>query len=410
MRVRVGAVILLVVMCLCPIAKTEEIQDKTKELTTIKKEIEEKRRKIKEAAKEEKSILSQISEMDKKLSGKEKEIVSIGYEINETDGDIKQLEFAVAEVKGRIASKRKEIEKRLVALYRLGGAGYLPVLFSAADAGDVRRRGRYLSAVIYSDRALFDSFAADLADLERSMEALKAEKGALVLLRENADKKTLDLLREKERRTAYLSGIREKKSSYEQALTELETAQKKLSVLIDQLLQERERKEREAREKAEKENKKANKTETVPVKEHTSVPAGGYFDGLKGKLPRPAAGTVITKYGKGKDPKYDNPVYNKGIEIKAPLGSPIISVADGQVVYSDYFTGYGNLVIIDHGDGYYTVYAHAETLTKKVGDKVKANEKIGTVGDTGSLKGPTLYFEVRHHGNTADPEQWLAAR
>jgi murein hydrolase activator len=409
MRLWVGAVVLLIVMSCAPVVRAEEIQDKTKELTTIKKEIEEKRRKIKEATKEEKSILTQLSEMDRKLSGKEKEIVSIGNEIDATDENIKQLEFAVAEIKGRIASKQKEIEKRLVALYKLGEAGYLPVLFSAADANDVRRRGKYLSAVIGSDRALFDSFTADLDELERSMQELKATKGALVLLRENADKKTLDLLREKERRTAYLSGIREKKSSYEQALTELETAQRKLSLLIEQLQQEKERREREAREKAEKENKE-NKEKTVPAKEHTSVPAGGYFAGLKGRLPIPAGGTIITKYGKGKDPKYDNPVYNKGIEIKAPLGSPIISVADGQIVYSDYFMGYGNLIIIDHGDGYYTVYAHAKTLAKKVGDKVKANERIGTVGDTGSLKGPTLYFEIRYHGTTADPELWLAAK
>lgn len=406
MRIRVGAVIVLVVMSLGPFGAAEEIQEKTKELTTIKKEIEEKRRKIKEAVKEEKSILTQLSEMDKKLTGKEKEIMTISTEIEATDGDIKQLEFAVAEVRGRIASKRAEIEKRLVALYKLGGTGYLPVLFSATDGDDARRRGKYLSAVIYSDRALFKSFAADLADLERSMQELKAMKDSLVLLKANADKKTLDLLREKERRAAYLSGIREKKSSYERALVELETAQQKLTSLIQMLQAEKERKEREereAREKAAKENK-------VPPKEHTSAPSGGYFVGLKGKLPYPASGTIITKYGKGKDPKFDNPVYNKGIEIKAPSGSTIVSVADGKIVYSDYFTGYGNLIIIDHGDSYYTVYAHAKSLAKKVGDKVKAHEKIGTVGDTGSLKGPTLYFEIRHHGNTADPEQWLAAK
>ncbi len=403
MWIRVGAVVLFILMFLGPIGKTQEIQEKSNELTTLKKEIEEKRRKIKEASKEEKSILSQISEMDKKLSGKEKEIVSIGHEIEATDGDIKQLEFAVAEVKGGIASKRKDIEKRLVALYKLGETGYLPVLFSATSTDDVRRRGKYLSAVIYSDRALFDSFAADLKELERSMQDLRDKQNSLTLLKESVDKKTLDLLREKERRTAYLAGIREKKSSYEQALTELETAQRKLSSLIEKLQQEKERKEREALERAKKENK-------VPPKEYTSAPAGGYFVALKGKLPYPTSGAVITKYGKGKDPKYDNPVYNKGIEIKAPVGSPIISVADGKIVYSDYFVGYGNLIIVDHGDSYYTVYAHAKTLSKKVGDKAKANEKIGTVGDTGSLKGPTLYFEIRHHGNTADPELWLAAK
>jgi septal ring factor EnvC (AmiA/AmiB activator) len=403
MRAWVGAFGLLVVMCLCLVVRAEEIQDKTKELTTIKKEIEEKRRKIKEASKEEKSILTQISEMDKKLAGKEKELFSIGREIETTDTDIERIESGITDVKGRLALKRKEIEKRLVALYKLGGSGYLPVLFSATSSEDIKRRGKYLSAVIHSDRVLFSSFAADLDDLERSVSDLKSTRSTLALLKETADKKTGDLLREKDRRSTYLTGIREKKSSYEQALLELETAERKLSSLIDKLLKEKEEKERAAREQAKKENK-------TPAKGHTSTPSGGNFVGLKGKLPYPTSGTIITKYGKGKDPKYDNPVYNKGIEIKAPEGSPITSVADGEVVYSDYFAGYGNLVIIDHGDSYYTVYAHARNLLKKVGDKVKAREKIGTVGDTGSLKGPTLYFEIRHHGNTADPELWLAAK
>ncbi len=403
MRVWVGAVGLLVVMSLCWVARAQDIQDKTKELTTIKKEIEEKRRKIKEASKEEKSILSQISDMDKKLAGKEKELDSIGREMASADTDIKRLEDSITQVKGRLALKRGEIEKRVVALYKLGGSGYLPVLFSATSSDDIKRRSKYLSAVIDSDRVLFSSFGADLDDLERSVYDLKSKRSTLALLKENADRKASDLAREKQRRTTYLSGIREKKSSYEQTLLELQTAEKKLSSLIDKLLREKEQREREAQEKAKKENK-------TPVKGHTSAPSGGAFVGLKGKLPYPTSGTIITKYGKGKDPKYDNPVYNKGIEIKAPEGSPITSVAEGEVVYSDYFAGYGNLIIIDHGDGYYTVYAHAKSLLKKVGDKVKAREKIGTVGDTGSLKGPTLYFEIRHHGNTADPELWLAAK
>ncbi len=137
---------------------------------------------------------------------------------------------------------------------------------------------------------------------------------------------------------------------------------------------------------------------------------GGYFAGLRGRLPYPASGAIITKYGRGRDPKYDNPIYNKGIEIQAPTGSPIIAVADGQVIYADYFSGYGNLIIIDHGDNYYTVYAHAKDLLKKVGDRVASREKIATVGDTGSLKGAMLYFEVRHHGDTTDPENWLARK
>jgi septal ring factor EnvC (AmiA/AmiB activator) len=121
----------------------------------------------------------------------------------------------------------------------------------------------------------------------------------------------------------------------------------------------------------------------------------------------PVKGRVISNYGTYVEPQSGATNFRKGIEIQAERGAPISAVFSGQIVYADWLKGYGNVIIITHGDNFYTVYAHAEDLFRKKGDNVEADDVIATVGDTGSMSGPTLYFEIRHHGNTEDPLKWI---
>jgi septal ring factor EnvC (AmiA/AmiB activator) len=99
--------------------------------------------------------------------------------------------------------------------------------------------------------------------------------------------------------------------------------------------------------------------------------------------------------------------FQKGIDIKAGKGQPVRAVRMGKVIFSGWFKGYGNMMIIDHGDHYHTLYAHAEELFKAKGEYVEAGEVIATVGDTGSMKGPGLHFEIRHHGKAVNPMKWI---
>ncbi len=372
---------------------SQEIKDKQNELSGIKKKIDEEKRKIEETKKAEKTILGELSGIDLQLGDNEKELKILIYEIDNTDSEIKALDAKIKELEVMIEDMSILIEKRLVALYKLGGAGYAPVLFSAENYSDIKRRGKYLSVIIESDRELFISYKTNVSALSNNLGELKKKKSELSLLKEGVARKKLQIEKEKVKRKKYLDDVKGKRSSYEAALGELEEAKGRLTALIEKLIKEREERERIEREK---------------TTGHTSPPASGAFFALKGKLPYPTAGSVITKYGKGEDPKYKNPIFNKGIEIKAPEGTKFFAVFAGEVIYVDYFQGYGNMIIVDHGDSYYTIYAHAREIFKEVGDKVVAKEVIGTVGDSGSLKGPCLYFEIRHHGNTTDPETWLA--
>jgi len=137
------------------------------------------------------------------------------------------------------------------------------------------------------------------------------------------------------------------------------------------------------------------------------APTGAGFAALRGRLSWPADGRVVAEYGPQVNPRFGTKTFRNGIDIEATEGSNIAAVFPGHVVYTGWFRGYGNLIIVDHGGEYYTVYAHAADIRVTEGDEVKQGQLIGTVGDTGSLQGPRLYFEVRHEGKPQDPAQWL---
>jgi septal ring factor EnvC (AmiA/AmiB activator) len=121
----------------------------------------------------------------------------------------------------------------------------------------------------------------------------------------------------------------------------------------------------------------------------------------------PVKGTIVSTFGPYRNEAFGVMNFQSGIDIQADRGEPIRSVYRGRVIFSSWFKGYGNMVIIDHGEHYYTLYAHAEELFKKKGDRVHADEVIATVGNSGPLGVSGLHFEVRHHGKPVDPMTWL---
>lgn len=131
------------------------------------------------------------------------------------------------------------------------------------------------------------------------------------------------------------------------------------------------------------------------------------FSLQKGRLMPPVPGKIISRFGIRQTGDYKSFTFQSGIDIRGEQGEPVRSVFKGNVVYAQWLKGYGNMVIIDHGENYYTLYAHLHEMFRKTGDAVDTGEVIATVGDTGSLKGVRLHFELRHHGKPVDPLEWL---
>ncbi|MFQ5543500.1 MAG: murein hydrolase activator EnvC family protein, partial [Nitrospiria bacterium] len=140
------------------------------------------------------------------------------------------------------------------------------------------------------------------------------------------------------------------------------------------------------------------------------VSGTGKFSKERGRLEWPKGGKVASLFGRQKHPKFDTMIYRKGIEIAPSRGSEVRSVYDGTIVYADWFRGYGLVIIIDHGENYYSLYAHLNKVLVSVGDMVKKERMIGEVGKTGLSRDPKLYFEIRHEGEPVNPLVWLQKR
>lgn len=131
------------------------------------------------------------------------------------------------------------------------------------------------------------------------------------------------------------------------------------------------------------------------------------FSDFKGLLNMPVEGNIINLFGPYRNTQFNVTNFRNGIDIKTDKGEPVRAVYTGRIMYASWFKGYGNMMIIDHGAHYYTVYAHMEEMFKSTGDWVDNGDVIATVGDTGSMSGARLYFEIRHHGKPVDPVKWL---
>jgi septal ring factor EnvC (AmiA/AmiB activator) len=296
---------------------------------------------------------------------------------------------ALATSEGRAAAAQAEVKRRidalsprLVARYKLGREGYLRFLLGAQSIGDLLRRKRIFDALIASD-------LDDLTRLRFAEEGARAARDELSRAHEEladaarfeAEKRASLEQRAREQRTL-LASAQEEKAVHEEAIAELEQAERDLTGEIGKL-------------------ERAPRTAPVPA-----LP----FRKLRGKLPFPVAGGRIeAHFGRAVDPRFGTVTIQRGIDVRCPDGTPVHAVAAGTVAHAGWFRGYGNLLIIDHGNGYFSLMAHLATLVRAKDDAVRPGEVVGTVGETGSLKGAYLYFELRSGQTALDPERWLAA-
>lgn len=263
---------------------------------------------------------------------------------------------------------------RLRALYRLTRRQPLEVLLTSEDFSSLVWRARTLEATMKSDLELLRA-VQQVARLEhRALQELRRLQGSLAsrmaFLKEqvNFAQQQQAALRDV---VATLTG---EADLVKRTLRELEQADGELTRMLEDL------------------------------KEGTTATG---FRALKGKLPFPTQGVVEVGYGKVVNPLFNTVTVQKGLDIRAAEGAPVRAVAAGKVVFAGWMRGYGNLLILDHGNGYHSLMAHLATLVPSVGTEVQAGEELGTVGDTGSLKGAYLYFEIRKGGLAMDPAPWL---
>jgi murein hydrolase activator len=370
---------------------TDDLKAEQRRLQETQRQLNDERAKAAEAKKRETSLLAELEGIDKTLDVKKAEVARLDQRIDRAENDLKGLRGDIGRLAGRRSDQEDQLMRRLRALYKVQAeGGAIPVLLGGDDP--VRRAAaiRVLTSLAGADARLIDEYRVTtdrLHDRKRREETRQAE---LATLRVDARREQLEVDREAAKRRMLLARVRDERQYHERMVGELSEAAKRLEVFVRDL-QERQRRIAKA----------------PTPKPGIEPPPGPGFGALRGRLLWPADGKVVQAFGAQVHPRFGTRTFKNGVDIEAALGTEVGAVYTGHVIYTGWFKGYGNMIILDHGNDYVTLYAHVKEILVKEGDDVRQGQKIGTVGDTGSLTGPRLYFEVRYQGKPQDPEQWL---
>jgi septal ring factor EnvC (AmiA/AmiB activator) len=329
-------------------------------------------------AQQERSILDTLGDAETALADARAEWKRVEAERARAEARLHHAREAEAAAQARIAASLAELRPRLLARARMGRAGELQLLLAARSLADLVKRRYLLDRILSRDLRLLGDARAALSEREGARAERELEAGRLQILSVAVDETRAQAAARREERETLLVALRSARAFHERAAAEASAQSRKLADFVATL---------------------------PPPRSGLSGPGG--FVARRGRLPLPAHGPVTVGFGRVVNPKFNTVTVQNGIDVEAPAGSPVRAIAPGRVVHAGWFKGYGNLVIVDHGEGYHSLVAHLASMQTAMGEEVDAGDVLGTVGDSGSLKGPYLYFEIREKGRPVDPRPWL---
>jgi septal ring factor EnvC (AmiA/AmiB activator) len=361
---------------LSPLARPASVD---RDLQGIKKKIENEKRGISQVQKKEGSMLELLGKIQNELERKTQELKEASARLGSITSEMRRREAEAEDLKLSLVQRKELFKKRALALYRWSRSGTPLVIFNGGLSwGAVSRHKRYLERTVSFDRDLVRQLTEEAEQREALQEGLTQTKAELDSRRDALAQAKESVRREAERKKELLASLRREKESRVRAIKELEQAALRLQKMMEEISRRSVRK--------------------VP-----ETPPGVGLGALRGSLEWPVKGQLISGFGKVRHREVSAEIFHNGIDIEAALGEDIRAVEKGTVVFADRFSGYGKMVIVDHGERYYTIYAHLSEILKKNGDAVRRRESLGLLGDSDSLGGAKLYFEMRKDGRSIDP-------
>lgn len=329
------------------------------------------------------NLTSYVTEMDAKLTEIQSNIDSIKQQIEDKEADIAQTEQELEEAEATQQEQYENMKKRCQFIYEKGNTYMLEVLLQAASFGDFLNKSFYIQELSMYDQSLLERFRQQTELVKKTKEALEEEKETLAEEKSAVEEEEANvqaLIKEKQQQIAATeSEIAESASTIEEYQNQLSQQTSTIAAL-------------EAAVAADKQ------TLAAQNRKYT----GGVFT-----WPAPSYTYVSSEFGYRIHPIYGTKIFHSGLDLAAPNGSPILAAADGVVVAASYESSMGNYIMINHGDGLYTIYMHASALYVSSGQEVSAGDQIGAVGSTGNSTGPHLHFSVRLNGSYVNPWSYL---
>ena len=318
--------------------------------------------------------LETITNLDQEIGGYEEQIQSVSESLNKIEKQIKQTENTLETIQERYDKQQELLKTRLVYMFESGETRYLDVLLNATSIVDFITRYYYITEIAQYDRDFLDTIQKEKDQIEAVKDNLKISKENLKTIKAQQKKMEISLENAKVERNSYINN--------------LSTEEKKLKSEIDLYQQELDLVELEILMTA------LDGTDGRYVGGIFAWPAPGYY-------------SITSPYGMRIHPVLKKYANHSGMDIGAPMGSYAIAANDGIVVKAEYNTAYGNMVIIDHGGGVQTLYAHGSSIEVEVGKVVNAGDVVLKVGSTGYSTGPHAHFEIRINGSTVNPLDYI---
>jgi septal ring factor EnvC (AmiA/AmiB activator) len=395
---------LLTLMTVAPV-RAESPRD---ELKGVKREIRAKKQLITKTRKVEAVVSTELREINRTLEQKESDLGQLDRDLRTVESSLGKTGQEIARVSDEANRKKQEIMRRLSSLYKAGEIGTLRMFFSSETLPRMAENTRYMKAVVEHDKKIFAEYNEKIEQLRVLKSGLERDANKKERVKQGIALKKREIEQEKSKKATYLLKVRSDRASYEASLKELNLNASRLQSMMARLeaLSRRKLSSRHAKPSTRQATKPGQKPQLHQLEELPPVADRG-FASQRGRMSLPVRGEIIETYGKHKHPDFDSYTFSKGLSISAATGTEIKSIYEGTVIYANYFKGFGNMVIVDHGGGYFSLYAHAARIIKRVGAEVAKNEAVATVGDLDSLKGPLLYFEIRHQGRPLDPAGWV---
>lgn len=354
--------------------RLEKLRREKAEAIREKLKIERRKQSV---VKKEKGILKELQRLEVEQGKNEKRLAQLERQLVHWNRQIKKLQPRLKKMKEELRKYKMLASDRIRTMYKLGYNGMkvnvLEFLFGASDLSELLSRYKYINSISKADQKMLTNLQLQMHRIRNTENVLKNRIKSIKKAKKKIEQEKISIRRNKQKRKELLEKYRTEKVAYEETLVELESAVAKFERLLGEVEEVR---------------MEVNKPENL----------NGISKKLVGKLPLPVQGEIISNMSSSEN----------GITIKAKKGTKIRSVADGVVArIKQLIVGYGNTVLIDHGNGFISVYAHTSEILVKKGQKVKKGQAIAKVGETGSLVGPVLYFELWRGVKRLNTKKWV---
>ncbi len=375
--------------------------DKKEELSQLRQRIEKLQRDLAKSEESRVEAADALRTSEKAISEVNRTLVSLAREQQQISHSLADLAARMTANRADTARQQELLERMIRHQYMHGNADAMRLMLEGKDVSEVERQMHYFGYVSKSRALLVSGLRQNMVALAEIETATRQKQDELVANADDQRKARLALQAERQARQKTFSSIKAEIANGRREIGRLKRDEDRLAKLVDQLAKAiaRSREERKSAKGPESNQRKGEAVDSVA----DSSFAGKAFQALRGKLKLPARGELLSRFGSQRE----EGLTWKGLFIRAENGHSVHAVADGQVVFADWLRGYGNLLILDHGNGYMSLYGNNESLLKQVGEMTQGGEKIASVGSSGGALESGVYFELRHEGKPFDPMKWV---